>query len=342
MIKTVKKTFFIVLLLIVNLVSLSNALEINLSFQKVEGQPYFIGQPEMNIDAEEFDTVILKIKSSRSGTARLFWATNFDPQFNDPKSITFFIDRSESFKEYVFNVKAQNPNWLGFVSQLLVFLEEGTEGIEIEPGKAIVGNLITNIISGWREFFAYETPQLRTVNFIYGPKINGRSVNLYIYWLVILISTALIFYEFFINKKVNWARVFKSIVVVCLFFWIVLDLRILLDQLKTAVSDWHIFAGKSLEEKRAATTLGDFYNFLRFASTNLPLGSAFYLIHPSYYYYKEKANYYLYPTYFDDKNFAQVLVYDPNHTQEKEVNDFLNKGYKVVATFKSGEYILKK
>lgn len=307
--------------------------QINISFTHSPNTPYLIGIPEINIDAEEYNTIILKIKSNKSGTARLFWASNLDPQMNEPKSLWFFLDKSDGFKEYVFNMKSQNPYWMGFIGQILIYPENGPEGIEIKSAKAITGNIITNIKSGWREFLIFEIPQARTVNFIYGPKINGASANLYLYWLVILLTAPYAAYLLWQKKaKLSPALVARPMIMLCLFFWIALDSRILLDQARTVALDWQIFHGKSLDEKRALTTLGDFYSFLKFAAAKLPPGSGFDLVHPPYYYYREKANYYLYPTHYD-KNSRYILVYDPNRAQAIPNS-------KPFAAFKEGEYIL--
>ncbi|MGB9613363.1 MAG: hypothetical protein ACPL4K_04210, partial [Candidatus Margulisiibacteriota bacterium] len=171
--------------------------KINISFQPAKDQPYFIGVPEINIDAEEFTTLVIKMKSSRSGTARLFWASNYDPQFNEAKSLWFFLDKSGNFKEYVFNVKAQNPYWLGFIKQLLIFPEGGIGGITIESAQATPGNLITNLKSGWREFWG---PRGRlvigsTINTIQSSNLFGRSIFVYIYWLLGLTTLGYFSYQ---------------------------------------------------------------------------------------------------------------------------------------------------
>lgn len=309
---------------------------INIAITQQPNTPYFIGVPELNIDSEEFTTVILKIKSNKSGTARLFWASSYDPQMNEPKSISFSLDKGN--QEYVFNVKAQNPNWVGFIPQILIYPKGGPEGVEIELSKAVLGNLITDIKSGWREFWFFEAPQLRTVNFIYGPKINGISVNAYIYWLVILLSAGLASYAYY--KKLPWQTTARNSMIIVLFFWIALDCRILLDQAKAVAIDFQTFYGKSLDEKRGLTTLGNFYNFIKFAGSKLPEGSGFNLLYPPNYYYLEKANYYLYPTHYD-KTAKYVLVYDPNRTLNEQAGDYLKKGFKLFAALKEGEYILK-
>lgn len=322
--------FIVVLTFFFALITSAFALDqINISFSQPPNTPYFVGNPEMNIDAEEFTTVVVKIKAEKSGTSRLFFASSYDPQMNVPKSLEFILNKGT--KEYVFNVKAQNPNWIGFIGQFLIYPENGPDGIRVESAQALPGNIITGIKSGWREFFMFEVPQLRTVNFIYGPKINGRSVNFYIYLLIIAFSVIAVAFKIGVKK----------IIIVCLFFWVALDLRILIDQARTVRLDVQTFYGKSLEEKRAAATLGDFYSFLKFADKNLPKGTGFNLLHPSGYYYLEKANYYLYPTHYEPES-EYIIVYNPNKTLEVQVNSYLKKGYKVFATYKEGEFILKK
>ena len=125
-----------------------------------------------------------------------------------------------------------------------------------------------------------------------------------------------------------------------MFFWIALDVRQMLDQARTVAVDTQTFYGKNLDEKRAATTLGDYYGFIQFAQSKLPEGSGFNLLHPPYYYYREKANYYLYPTHFNEQA-HYLLVYDPGNTLAAQASDYQKKGFKPFAKYKEGEYILK-
>ena len=120
-----------------------------------------------------------------------------------------------------------------------------------------------------------------------------------------------------------------------------LDARILIDHAKTVKLDKQTFANKNLEEKRELLTLEGYYGFLKFAESKLPPGSGFNLLHPANYYYMPKANYYLYPIHFDEQA-DYLLVYDPNQTLNKQASEYRKKGYKLFATHKKGEYILKK
>lgn len=191
------------LLIILLLGSAANAWDqINIQFTQQPGTPYFAGQPSINIDGEEFTTVVLKIKSAASGTARLFWATNFDPKMNEPKSLAFSYDRSNDFKEYVFNLKRQNPYWAGFIGQLLFLPENGPAGLELAPAQAMPGNFFTDVRSGWREFFQYEPILARTVNIIKGPQLNGDPINFYLYVLILLAFALALINE--LVRPTNW------------------------------------------------------------------------------------------------------------------------------------------
>ncbi len=314
--------------------------EISINFQPVPGQPYY-QTTDIMVDAEEYKTVILRLKSKQSGTTRLFWASSYDMQFNQPKSISFTLRSGEH--KYYFNVSSQNKYWLGWIRKLLIFPENNAKEFSIISAKILKGSIFTTMVSGWQEFFAFEAYQLRTVNFIYGPKLYGRSVNLYIYYLIIFLSIFFIARNFIKSRNLNLAikTSAKNIVIICLVFWIILDLRILIDQARTVTADTKTFSGKSLEEKRAIITLGGFYKFIKFAQLKLPEGAGFSLLHPQGYYYVSKANYYLYPRHHEEKA-DYILVYNPTRSLDKQINDYLSKGYKRFATHKKGEFILKK
>lgn len=328
------------LILILFLQPSSFGAEIFIPFEAAAGRPYF-ESPETTIDSAEYNTLILQIEAKKSGAARLFWATHYNMQFSQPQSIWFSVKSGKH--DYCFNIPSQNPNWIGWIKGFLIYPETGSKLIEIKQAKIAKANLLTNIRSGWREFFVFEVPQLRTVNFIYGPKIYGNSVNLFIYCLIILMSILIMIYEFIKSRDVHisFKMGSREIIIICLFFWMALDLRILIDQARTTVLDVQTFYGKSLDEKRALVTLGDYYGFLKFAGSKLPGGSGFNLLHPPRYYYLDKANYYLYPTHFD-KNADYLIVYDPGGILNDQVSDYFKKGFKLFATYKEGEFILKK
>jgi hypothetical protein len=203
------------------------------------------------------------------------------------------------------------------------------------------------LFSGTRSFlsdlFAFEIPQLRTVNFIYGPRIKGVSINYYIYALILILSIVIIIAEYLRTNNARSAFMgsSKRIIILCLVFWIMMDIRTLLDQGRTVLLDNEVFGGKSLAEKREATTLGDFYPFITFCNSKIPSGSSYIGVFPTYYYFAAKAAYYLYPTYTKE-NGDYIIVYDPNGSLAGEITKYRAAGYKAYASLKEGEYILKK
>lgn len=320
--------------------------EIQISFRPAENQPYFVGIPEINIDAEEFTTIVLRMKSNKSGTARLFWASSYDPQMNEPKSIWFFLEKSNDFKEYVFNLKSQNPYWLGFIGQLLIYPENGPQGIEIESAKAIPGNLITNIKSGWREFWG---PRGRvvigsTINTIQSSNLFGRSIFVYIYWLIGLAAVIIVGREankwLSLKKKKKpsfievWEKAGLTTLFVLFTFWALLEISSLYN-------NWLIFKdeakyfGKTLDEKLTIANTGDFYPFIKFCEKHLPINAKFDMRIPPFY-NDIKARYYLYPRQVSTTEADYLVVYD------LDVENEVASKYTLWKTFREKAYIMRK
>ena len=319
-----KKLLLFVFLLLIN-VSAFAFDQINLTFTQPQNTPYFLGQPEINIDAEEFTIIILSIKSNKSGTARIFWASSYDPQMNEPKSIRFFLNKGS--REYIFNVKSQNAYWMGFIGQLLIYPENGPEAIEILRAKAVTGNLITNIKSGWQEFWG---PRGRlvvghTINTIQSSNLFGRSIFVYIYWILgIIAGTALLF-----KRHETGKIVFLSII----FFWILLEISSSYNHSLQFRQDLK-YLGKSPTEKLILANTGDFYPFIRFCEKNIPENAYFdYRIPPIY--NDIKARYYLYPRK-TQKGGEYLIVYDA------KVGPEIIASYSSWKTFRDGATIMKR
>jgi hypothetical protein len=200
--------------------------------------------------------------------------------------------------------------------------------------------------SFWQEFFMFERPLPRTINFIYGPRIGGISVNTYIYSLIILISLSLVvFYWVKFNDPGKLLNIIPlKIIMICLVFWLLLDARTAIDQLRSAIIDHQIFGGKSLEERQALSTNGgfrDFYYYLKFCGEKIPAGSKYSLVvPPNAIYFIDKSRYYLYPTCEDTGEARYVLVYDPQ--REIKASDMPGRGFKRYADYGSNRYVLKR
>ena len=314
-----------------------------IAFDSTSSMPLLVTRDNVFINASRSKFIEIRMKSSKSyATGRMFFRRIGDPGFNYNNSFDFQTGLSNIYHRYIIGL-GRDPNWFGTVTQLMLnpINEEGL--VEIESIRFLEPNIMLMGRAFWQEFFTFEIPQLRTVNFMYGPKINGITVNIYIYYLIASLSMLMIAYEYIRSKDLSMtiSNGSKKIIVICLFFWVILDLRVLFDQARSVILDTQTFYGKSLKEKQALTTLGDFYGFLSFADSKIPNGSSFNILSPSYYYFKEKAVYYLYPRHIDD-NAAYVLVYNPDRSQDKTISEYIKKGYVMSSMFKEGKIILKR
>jgi len=292
--------------------------------------------PEVNIDAEEFDTIIFKIKSNKSGTARLFWASTYDPRMNEPKSLWFFIDKSSDYKEYVFNVKSQNPYWMGFTGQILIYSDNGPEGVEIKSAKAVTGNLLTNLKSGWREFWG---PRGRvvigsTINVIPSSSIFGSSINVYIYWLTGIFFLAVFAWKRSFYAAGRWAIYFA------LAAWLLLGINANLNYFNIFKDNFSKYFGKTIEEKRAVAYGVNYYNFLEFVRKSLPAEPVKLSIISSLYAPDLQARIFLIPHILadpTDKSLQYLLIYHPSPDQKYD-----KKSFSLYAGLREDEYILKR
>lgn len=325
----------LVLFLIFQLPSLSQ--DTSIPFQQIPGKPY-LATPQLMIDSEEYNTLVLNMEAKKSGTARLFWANHYDPQFNQPKSIWFSVKAGDH--SYVFNLASQNPNWVGWTKGFLIYPETK---VKIKQAKVIKGNLITNIKSGWLEFWG---PRGRlvvgsTINTIQSPNLYGKPIFIYIYWLIGLMIVGIIIFEiknyFTIKEKppinILFTNIGKKIFIATIICWFFLEASALSNNWQQAKKDLRLF-GKSLNEKRALVNTGDFFPFIQFCKMQLPKQAKFdFRIGGMY--NDIKAKYYLYPREYR-KNSQFMLIYD--HKMEPE----LLKDYKLWKNFRPGALILKR
>jgi len=314
-----------------------------LAFHSTSSMPLLASKSDIFINASRQKVLELKMRSNKSYmTGRLFFRRIGDAGFNYSNSFEFQTGLNNMYHKYLIDL-SRNPNWFGTVSQIMISPINGAGSVDIESVKFIEPNIWLAASAFWRDFFTFEVPQVRMANFIYGQKMNGISVYRYVYCLIIIILLLVISLQYIKYKdiKVISRSLPAMILLTCLSFWMILDFRTLFDQARAVTLDAQTFYGKSLEEKRALTNLGDFYGFLTFADSKLPKNSSFNILNPSYYYFNEKAVYYLYPRRFDAKA-AYVLAYNPDGSQDNAVNALVKNNCRVFSKYKDGEFILKK
>lgn len=318
--------------------------QIAVNFSRPQNAPYLAGLPEKNIDSDEFNTLILKIRSNRDGTARLFWATSYDPQMNSPKSIWFYVKRSDHFRDYVFNLRSQNPNWGGFIPQFALLPEGGPAGLEIMNGTILPGNLTTNIQSGWQEFWGPQGREIigSTINTIQSSDLFGRSIFIYIYWILGLFALGVLAWAtntwLALKKKPSFNEVLvrsgQNIFMGLVVFWVLLELSSLINDWRQVRHDWK-YVGKNYEEKLSLANTGDFYRFIQFCESNLPTDAKFDLRIPPFY-DDIKARYYLYPRQVTTVEADFFVVYDLDIEKEAAHR------YRPWKTFREKAYILRR
>lgn len=312
----------------------------DISFHPVPNQPYLQSAPMM-IDSDEYNTVILRIRSDKSGTGRLFWLTSYDKQFNQQRNIWFSIKPGE--KNYYFNVPSQNPNWIGWVKGLLLYPE--TKGrIEINSAEIVKGNLFTTTLSGWQEFWG---PKGRvevgsTINLISSSAIFGRSINIYIYWIIALAFFAFLIFYFVKQKDLPnaYQTAIRPTIIVMLGFWILLTLNADHNYFNLFKKNFSKYYGKSIEEKRAIAYGKEYYDFLVFAREKLPKEPVNFGLISTKYTADLQARIFLVPHIFVDHNKDKVsylLVYQPDKKQVAAT-----KGYYLFKKQNSNAYIMKR
>jgi hypothetical protein len=347
------KKVYLILAIIFGLQALAHAFDqINIAVSQPPNTPYFIGMPEINIDSEEFNTMILKIRSDRNATARLFWASNLDPRMNEPKTIWFYLKKSSDYKEYIFNVGSQNPYWMGFVGQFVIYPEGGTGGVEIQSARVITGNLFTNIASGWREFWGPKGREVigSTINVIPGSTIFGISINTYIYWLIGIMFTVSLAFNYMNKPKkqkdslkalsASFGKSLNYTILSILALWFILALNADYNYFNLFKDNFNKYFGRSIEDKRAIAYGRDYYEFLRFAKEKLPAEPAKFSVISSIYAPDLSSRIYLVPhVYTDpaDKDLAYLLIFNPRPDQNYDKTNFT-----LFAKLNDNEYILRK
>lgn len=311
-----------------------------LSFTSTSQMPLILSRNDLFINANRFKVLAVRIKTSKSyATGRIFFRRIGDKDFYNFNYLEFQTGKKDATSTRILDL-AKNPNWGGVVTQLMLSPVNEITNVEIESLRLLEPSFGLMVSALWQEFFKYESPVPRTINFMYGAKINNISVNVYMYWAILLLLLPI--YAYFFIRKWDNKKIFVSgmftVLIFCFIAWALIDLRNSMDQIRSAQADWRVFDCKSLEEKQALSTYGtfyDFYQFLKFSNNEIPKGSSFDLKDPGgYIYFINKAKYYLYPTYQSTDNAEYILVYD--------VGNFNKNGYKMFRSFKDNAYILKR
>ncbi len=326
--KVILLSFFLLLLF----TSIGLADVISIPFQKAKNQPYF-ASPELTIDSAEYNTIILKIKSEQRGIARIYWVNVYDMQFNIQKSIQFSL-KSGSHSYYI-SIPSQNPNWFGWTKQILINPETPGLTWKVEDIEITTGSFITNILSGWQEFWK---PRGRvvigsTINVTPSSTIWGRSINIYMYLIIGL--SFLIFWV----RSFSLTKAAEKTFTIIILIWILLTLNANYNYFNIFKNNYTKYFGKSIENKHAKAYGRDYYDFLRFAKLKLPQKKATLGILSSLFAPGLQARIYLIPNVLisPEKNPDYLLIF--NQAKDQSYNKNM---YKIHEKYKTGQYIVKR
>jgi hypothetical protein len=330
--------------------TLAVAAEITVPFTKVPNQPYF-QSAQLTADSMEYNTLILTLSSPQSGTARLYWANHYDPQFNQSKNLWFFV--KPGIHDYYFNIASQSQNWIGWTKALLVMPDFPINGFEIGQAKLVTGGFGTDLASGWQEFWG---PNGRvvigsTINLIPSSAIWGQSINIYIYWLtgVLFIGALCWFlYKELTNNKKAKSKDFYAVYLaagrwtICfaLAAWFILTLNSYVNYISIARDNFGKYYGKSLAQKQAVAYGQDYYDFLAFAQVKLPKEPVYFGVISSRYMPDLQARILLIPHILTDPrspNADYLLVINPEPKQLSQIS-----GFAMFAKFNQNAFILKR
>lgn len=319
---------------------------VNISVTRPMNAPYFIGMPEVNIDADEFRNLNLKIKSNRSGTARLFWNTSFDNQINERKSLLFYVDKSTGFKGYVFDLSSQSPFWAGFVGQIIIFPENGMDGFEVGSAIASHRDFISFLRSGWREFWAPGSRMIigSSINNMKTITLWGKPFNYYLYAIIVMVCIASFFFYYYKSNDphISWQNCAKVTILTSIAMWAVWLASFLVTEyswLRADLNKYGLFT--SLEYKQRASVGENFYGFLQFCKKELPEKADVIMItSDTTNFFNTKAGYYLFPIKLDAKEPQYLLVYMYNKNSGAVLSE--NPGFRFYKKYDEGAYILWK
>jgi hypothetical protein len=313
-----------------------------LTGKSIGSLPFFVSPFPLNIDSDQYKIVILEMsEQAEYEDTFILWRGNYYNQFNMAQGMRISLGSKNRFHKYYLNL-GLHPQWVGFIQQLLIIPGMKPGEFKVKFIKLEKPNPINVLMAAWQEFTAYEPIKGSTINTIKSQTIMGKAVNYYVIILLLFCFAAVFAWrsyaaQFDLLKVKNAAKfALHSTTILMLVVWVLLEARMSMDYFKSFSLDFQTYWGRSLDEKRAIISLGDFYDFMLFCNKSLPEGVEVNIL-ASNVYFSDRAGMYLYPHIIRNNVVADYLiVYDTDPDHEKY------KGFELFAKFSEGEYILKR
>ncbi len=103
--------------------------EASVDFEPAPDRPFFISG-KMMLDAEEYSTLSIRIQSSQSGTARLFWSISYNPELDGSGfSINHIKRKIEPTKELKATIYQKIIEYLFLLFKIYLWLKASVSSI---------------------------------------------------------------------------------------------------------------------------------------------------------------------------------------------------------------------
>ncbi|MFC1496434.1 hypothetical protein ACFL52_03365 [Candidatus Margulisiibacteriota bacterium] len=253
---------------------------------RITGKMPVLISPDLFLEADEDTLLEIRLKSS-SNQAILFWVGTFDSILQSAKQIPIPLKSNQEYNTYYIDIRSRNKLWSGSISKVIFVPGTATGSFSIDYIKFYRPGMINKIKAGWSEFWGPNGRQISgsTINNIKSSTFMGKTINTYFYWLILLISI----YWAVKNRKIGRSKIITTLFI----FWILLEINSLFNQFSQAQQDYPMI-GKSIKERQAIVTGEEYYAYLDFCASKLPVNATYQLI-SSIGYRTSKAAYYLYP-----------------------------------------------
>ncbi len=298
---------------------------------------------------DENNLLSFEMKTSSGGVGAVMWANYLDQRFLPQRGYQFYLGSPGRWHRYYVDLSAYEKD-LTRLDNFLINPLTGPGEAEIREIRITRATTAGKLLAGWQEFLGPRGREIAgyTINTMPSPRLFGREIFVYLYWLVGLAAAGLLARELWPvwrqpvkkGKAKGWSvygpafeRAVKQIVVLVCGLWIALELSSLYTDWRNLRGDLPLF-GRSLEEKRALVNAGDFYPFMTFCLEKLPAGAAYdYRVGGMY--NDIKTVYYLYP-HEAAAGAAFLVVYDQDVSPEVQAR------YAPFAVFRPNAYIMKR
>jgi len=174
-------------------------------------------------------------------------------------------------------------------AQVLLIVQGNVKGSEVKADLRFL-SLFQKFDQWWKDFWVFDAYKPYTINFLYGPKMFGKSANDIFYRIFAIICAILLFKFWWKSKKfTNWV-----LILLCA-LWVVYWIRMYSELYTYRKADYQNRVKPEFAQKTFRDD-GDLYQFIDFVKTNLFTWTA--CIHSAPYKswdFDTKTKYHLYP-----------------------------------------------